>query len=592
MSASIPNRIRNTPQQRNVDLTALIPDFPFDYGKFLDDAKAAGRAPFYVSPEFRGKKVAVVGGGLTGAIVAYELLRAGLRPVILEGNQRIGGRMLSTPLGGGLAEMGSMRFPPTCKALFHYFGKAGMTANMAPFPNPGTPAAPGTVIDYKGKTQYYDVNNPDFPLPDEYKKLSTMWDNLIKKDPFRYEEMQQCMVNPTETNVQRIKQIWNGFLASWDEKTFYEALVTDGWSFEDIELFGQVGFGSGGWNTDFVNTFLEVLRVSYTAMDSDHQLMYDGCDHLPKTLWSKTPQELGDPSVIGALTQSVETITRENFSSFPNAFLNTQILNISYSGNQYHLTPQSSSGLARMTFDAVVYTAHVRSLQMHSALDRSATEYPQMRAMLDADRWEAIEYTHYMQSSKVFIKASRPFWEDKIPGGQHKMSTTLSDRLTRGTYLLNYGKDGDTGKAVICLSYTWNDDSLKFIPFNLEQRVMQTMTVLRDIYRDVNFEVEEEVGTHVSWELEPGFIGAFKNNLPGQYRYQRELFSQFAEPRTEAERRFVLAGDDVSWTAGWAEGAVTTALNAVHRIVKEYGGSAFNNQGPLDRWNDLQPLKL
>ena len=31
----------------------------------------------------------------------------------------------------------------------------------------------------------------------------------------------------------------------------------------------------------------------------------------------------------------------------------------------------------------------------------------------------------------------------------------------------------------------------------------------------------------------------------------------------DAEIQRFLAGDDVSWTAGWAEGAVTTALNAV-----------------------------
>ena len=38
---------------------------------------------------------------------------------------------------------------------------------------------------------------------------------------------------------------------------------------------------------------------------------------------------------------------------------------------------------------------------------------------------------------------------------------TLTDRMTRGTYLLDHGADKP---AVICLSYTWSDDRLKWLP--------------------------------------------------------------------------------------------------------------------------------
>ena len=35
---------------------------------------------------------------------------------------------------------------------------------------------------------------------------------------------------------------------------------------------------------------------------------------------------------------------------------------------------------------------------------------------------------------------------------------TLTDRMSRGTYLLDHGDDKP---GLICLSYTWSDDSLK-----------------------------------------------------------------------------------------------------------------------------------
>ena len=89
-------------------------------------------------------------------------------------------------------------------------------------------------------------------------------------------------------------------------------------------------------------------------------------------------------------------------------------------------------------------------------------------------------------------------------------------------------------------------------------------------------------------------MGAFKANLPGHYHYQRRLYSHFMQDDLPPEQRgLFLAGDDISWTAGWAEGAVTTALNAVWGVVRQLGGqSAPDNPGPGDRWDELQPLQL
>lgn len=47
-----------------------------------------------------------------------------------------------------------------------------------------------------------------------------------------------------------------------------------------------------------------------------------------------------------------------------------------------------------------------------------------------------------MQFSKTFVVVDRPFWKDTDPAtGRQVMSTTLTDRLTRGTYLLDNGPD-------------------------------------------------------------------------------------------------------------------------------------------------------
>jgi tryptophan 2-monooxygenase len=54
-----------------------------------------------------------------------------------------------------------------------------------------------------------------------------------------------------------------------------------------------------------------------------------------------------------------------------------------------------------------------------------------------------------------------------------------------------------------------------------------------------------------------------------------------------------MAGDDVSFTPAWAEGAVQTALNAVWGIVAHFGGASHpDNPGPGDLYDKLAPIDL
>jgi len=588
--SSVPSRIEGTELDAASEVVAVMPDFPYNHAQFLTDAATASAVPFTIPQEALGKTIAIVGGGVSGIVAGYELLRAGFFPVIFEGNGRIGGRMYSHPLSNGaIAEMGAMRFPPSARTLFHYFGKLGMTANMAPFPNPASSSATGTVIDYQGETDYFDVANPNFPMQQRYVQLSQKWNNLLMGSPINLANMQSWLANP-QANEVNIKNQWNSLLdLGWDNLSFHQALVNAGWTPDDIALFGQVGFGSGGWNTNYVNCFLELLRVAYTALETGHMLCYQGADMLPKMLFSSTPEQFGDASAPNTLKMSLKQST-ENYLQdkldIENILTNT-VLGVEYNAttDDYKITIDTQNGIMVADVDGVVYTPHVRVLQMMSANTQNAQA---TRSLLSESMWEAIEYTHYMQSAKIFVDTTQIFWKQKMPGGKYQMSVTLSDRLTRGTYLLDYN-----GAGTICASYTWNDDALKFLPFDANIRLEQSLSVLQSVYPNIPFSdyMGEEKIT-ISWDNDPFFLGAFKNNLPGQYMLQRKLYAQFAEPDTPAQQKFVLAGDDISWTGGWAEGAVTTAINAANAIVAAFGGSAFEQRGPLDRWDDLKPKEL
>lgn len=119
-------------------LTMFGPDFPFAYDDYVTHRSGLGAVP----ADRHGTEVAVIGGGLSGMITAYELMKLGLKPIVYEADQ-IGGRMRSQPFDGHpevVAEMGAMRFPPSSTTLFHYLDTMGLRTEA--FPNPLADSTP------------------------------------------------------------------------------------------------------------------------------------------------------------------------------------------------------------------------------------------------------------------------------------------------------------------------------------------------------------------------------------------------------------------------------------------------------------------
>ncbi|WP_329130068.1 NAD(P)/FAD-dependent oxidoreductase [Streptomyces sp. NBC_01476] len=548
--------------QAQPPITMFGPDFPFAYDDYLAHPAGLGAVP----PTEHGTEVAVVGGGLSGLVTAYELMRMGLRPVLYEAD-RIGGRLRTVTFDGcdpGLtAEMGAMRFPPSSTAFQHYVDLVGLETR--PFPNPLAPVTPSTVVDLKGESHY--ATSVD-DLPEVFHQVMRAW-NTCLEDGADFSAMQRAL---RTRDVPAIRAIWSPLVEKLDNQTFYGFLCDSPAfrSFRHREIFGQVGFGTGGWDTDFPNSILEILRVVYTGADDDHRGIVGGSRQLPLRLWEHQPDKL--------LHWPRGTSLRSLHGGEPRPAVTALHRT---AGNR--ITVTDSSGDIR-GYRAVVFTAQSWMLLSKIACDDS---------LFPIDHWTAVERTHYMESSKLFVPVDRPFWRDKDPRtGRDLMSMTLTDRMTRGTYLLD---DGPDRPAAICLSYTWADDSLKWLPLSAHERMEVMLTSLGEIYPGVDIR-KHVIGNPVtvSWENEPYFMGAFKANLPGHYRYQRRLFTHFMQDTLPPQKRGIfLAGDDISWTAGWAEGAVQTALNAVWGVLHHLGGATDPlNPGPGDVYEEIAPVLL
>ena len=544
-------------------ITVFGPDFPFAYDDWLAHPSRLGSLP----ADSHGAKVAVIGAGLSGVIAGYELMRLGAHPILFESGQ-LGGRLRSQPFEGAtdiVAELGGMRFPVSGTGFYHYADMLGLETK--PFPNPMTPAAGSTVIDLEGETHYAETMAD---LPPLFHEVAAAYDQALEEGA-RFSDLKAAI---RAKDRARIKEIWNPLVRDWDERTFYDFITTSPafqrLSFRHREVFGQVGFGTGGWDSDFPNSMLEILRVNVTDCDSNQRFFVGGVERLPQGLW-RQPTDGKGYWPAGTSLQSLNSgATRPGATRIHRA-----------EGGRIAVTDRWGR---TEEFDAVIATC--QSWLLTTAID---TE----EALVSQKLWMALDRTRYMQSSKTFVMVDRPFWKDRDPkSGRYPLSMTLTDRLTRGTYLFDNGPDQP---GVICLTYSWMSDALKMLPLPVERRVELALSALQKIYPDLNIQ-SHIIGDPitVSWEADPNFLGAFKGALPGHYRYNHRMYRHFMQgDLPPQERGLFLAGDDISWTPAWAEGAVQTALNAVWGVMTHLGGrTAPDNPGPGDLYPQWGPIRL
>ncbi len=377
----------------------------------------------------------MVGAGLSGMVTAYELMKLGLRPVVYEAD-RIGGRLRSERFGGhpeAIAEMGACA---SRRPRRRSFTTSTARADHLAVPQP----AHARDAEHGGRPQgvaHYARTIED--LPPVFAEVAEAWRSALERGA-GFSAMQAAI---RDRDVERIKALWDPLVAALDDESFYGFLARapEFERFAFREIFGQVGFGTGGWDTDFPNSMLEILRVVYTGADDEHRSIDAGSQALPERLWERAP----GPGEMAHWPPGMTLASLHGGRTRPAV--------VEMNRTAGHRTTIFDAGGEVRTYPAVVFTP-----QSWLLLDRIRTD----ERLFPSPVWTAMERTRYMEASKIFVLVDRPFWRDQDPEtGRDLMSMTLTDRMPRGTHLL--GREGDDGPAVVCLSYTWTDDSMKWL---------------------------------------------------------------------------------------------------------------------------------
>jgi monoamine oxidase len=447
------------------------------------------------------RRVIVVGAGMAGLVAAYELLRAGHDVVVLEAQQRVGGRVytLREPFSDGLyAEAGAMRIPRSHQLTMDYIAHFNLPAADFTMDNPQ-----GYVYLHGEKRRVHEVAADPACLG---------FDVAEHERGRTHGQLWAAALRPLFDRLVPDRDAgWAAIAAEYDDMSTREFLEANNWSEAAIEMFGLLADQEALMNS----SFLELLREEEGRYYTEMVEIVGGMDQLPRAFLPALRQRIHFGAKMFAIEQSPDSVT------------------VHY---------QTATDRFAVTGDYAVLTVPFPVLR-----------HVEVLPSFSRGKQRAIRQLHYDASAKILLQFRERFWEDGdgIFGGG-----TFTDLPIRVVYYPDHARE--TGRGVLLASYTWSEDAQRWGSLAPQDRITQALENLTRIHpraRDTF-----EVGTSKMWHDDEFAGGAFALFDPGQYR---QLYDLIVQP--EGRIHFAGEHTSLchAWIQGAIESGLRTA-SAIH----------------------------
>jgi monoamine oxidase len=413
------------------------------------------------------KRVIIIGAGMAGLVAGYELARAGHDPLILEAQNRVGGRVytLRRFAPGLYAEAGAMRIPRVHDLTLGYCEHFGL--ELRPF----VMGNPKGLVHVGGRRMTAEQAGlaPDelgFAVADHERGRSAfdLWDEVTKD--------LRAMVEADPVAG------WEHIVREYDSYTLREFLEVKGFSEGAIEMYGVMNFVEAGIN----NAVTEEFREDFGKAYEDMQEIVGGSDNLPNAFYREMPDRIRFGAEVHAIDQGPDSVT-------------------------VHF--KTESGRYSVTGDYAIVT-----------LPFSVLRQVEVMTPFSREKQRAIRQLYYSASTKVLFQVRERIWEtdDGIYGG-----ATVTDLPIRR---MNYPTpDPTTSRGILLASYTWDQDAARWGAMDEETRLEEALDDVSKIHpriRDVY-----EVGASHAWYDDRFANGAFALFEAGQ---QTQLQADIVKP--------------------------------------------------------------
>ena len=415
------------------------------------------------------RRVIVIGAGLAGLVAGYELKRQGHDVVVLEAQNRVGGRVrtLRTFAPGLYAEAGAMRIPRAHDLTIRYCEAFGLP--LRPF----VMGNPRGLVYLGGKRMTMAEANADpsglaFELADHERGRTA-------------DELWAEAIGDLRAMVERDGDgAWDRIVRDYDQYSLYEFLRHRGWSTGAIEYFGVMNF----LESDLHNAFVEVLREELGGAYVDMVEIVGGMDQLPNAFYEHLRREIWLGSEVFAIDQDPDSVT------------------------VHHRT---EAGRFQVTGDVAICT-----------IPFSVLRHVEVLTPFSREKQRAIRQLNYHASTKILFQVRERIWEDEdgIVGG-----ATVTELPIRRMNYPTPDPDPDRRRGVLLASYTWGQDALQWGAMDPETRLEEALDDVARIHPRIR-EVFE-VGDSYAWYGDRWARGAFAMFAPEQ---QTELQADIVKP--------------------------------------------------------------
>ena len=460
-----------------------------------------GLQPQSVNP----KKIIVVGAGMAGLVAGYELQRAGHEVKILEGQERVGGRILTIrePFSNGLyGEAGAMRLPTTHKLTQTYIEKFGLHT---------------TEFTTTSANAFFYVQGARF-LRTAVKRDPTCL-GLNLNTPNGGETIIQWWAKFVHDTARRMKEnegYWDELSSRYRDYSFYDFLESHQWSPEAITVFALLE----ALEPDLNSSILESLQIDLQWQDTDMVQIVGGMDRLPMAFL---------PDLEKCIQFGAEMVA------------------LDYQDDSVTVHYQSEAGLEHVTGDFAIITIPYPALRFVDVIKP-----------FSFGKQMAIRQVHYDNAVKVLLQCRRRFWEEDE--GLYG-AATVTDLPVRLVYYPDHGRESKKGVLIGCYAYC--EEAIRWASLSPEDCISQTLKYVAQIHPQVTREFE--VGFTKNWGADK-FAGGFGANfMPSQ---QARLYPHILSPEGPVHFAGEHATLKHSWVEGAIESGLRAAQEVHERSFR------------------------
>jgi monoamine oxidase len=474
-------------------------------------------------PPGRGRRVVIIGAGIAGMVLAYELQQSGYKPLILEARARPGGRNWSLRGGDTVAEANSTQHVAWDRGEHMYF-------------NPGPARIPH---HHEGILSYCRALGVPLEVMCNDNRAALMQDD-------------HAFDGAPQLN-RRVVNDARGYVAELAAKAVDKDLLTQSVTVEDKERLRAFLRGFGALDKELV--YRGSARAGWSLPPDATQggtpnQPLDIRQLLTSDFW-QGPMQFGEfPTMAATMLQPVGGMGR-----IGEAFGRALGSSITYEA--------VVTRFRRIDTGVRIDWKHAGSgHQIDAPFAVVTIPFPALRD-IDADfapaTRDAMAAVDYVPAGKVAFQATRRFWEldHQIYGG---ISWTSRD----ATQIWYPSAGVQKAKGVLVGAYIWSEDlGVAFAAKPISRRLSDTIDDVAHLHPEAPGVLTE--GVSVAWK-----------NIP----YSRGGWSEWSGAARSAhfpvllkgDGPYLFAGEHMSFITGWQEGAVRSAHKVLSDIAERMRG--------------------